>query len=423
MYGITIIDREILKDKLNNQKNYLDNNFLNVGGSSLPYSAFYFSSWHNPARYISELNNRVFSMSKYAKENDLKPIFAVFTLPSEYHRKKTITIKGVKKLVRNDKFIDDENHSVKAGSDKLQSVVRSIMNSTVFREIPKDKRCYITTKEPHKDGTCHLNFLCFVPKEYVERCVTAIKYRFLDNHSRVEININNATAYIMKYIFKTLDDLRDNPSLENLTDITYWYLKHKIRRVTMSKTFISLEIYRKLNGRIDLITLTKNYNKGLVTVLIDENNKPVKIFDEFGDLWNKTRFNVVINSSQNRYSRELYKQAFKQASKDGKFLSKQEKRFKYISENLEKENYIKHLSYSKRSIPSLTDYELLQYYQDFKKCYIMIEENPQRFSYLENELNKRGFGGLTTNKEIIKIDSIDSLLNDYSNAELLPLRF
>lgn len=212
MYGITKQDRRFLKIKLKFQRDYLDNNYLSIDNVSLPYSTFYFSSWHNPARYIAELNNRVTSLNKYANNRGLKCIFAVLTLPSEYHRKKSIKTDSGIKLVKNNNFIDDENHTIKAGSDKLQGVVRSILNSTVFREIPKNDRCYITTKEPHKDGTCHLNFICFVPEVFINRCVKSIKRRFLDSHSSIYTNIQSPTAYIMKYIFKTLDDLRGNPS-------------------------------------------------------------------------------------------------------------------------------------------------------------------------------------------------------------------
>ena len=274
MYGISETDKIFLKTKLENQKKFLDSNFFMINGEYVPYSNFYFSSWHNSNRYIAELNNRVASLNDYALSQGLCPIFAVFTLPSEYHRQKLITLKsGKKKLVYNKKFIDDEDHSVSAGASKLQALVRSIMNSLHFRSLSKNQRCFITTKEPHLDGTCHLNLLVFVPKENLDKCVSAIKSRFLDTHSRVETDIKNATSYVMKYIFKTLDDLRQNPDLDNLTDISYWYLKHKIRRFTMSRTFVSLEIYRKLNGSIDLISLTKNYNKGLVTVVVDPDTR------------------------------------------------------------------------------------------------------------------------------------------------------
>lgn len=189
MYGISKFDREFLKLKLKNQRNFLENNCINLGTESLPYSKFYFSSWHNPQRYIAELNNRVSSLNEYAVKNNLKPIFAVFTLPSSYHRRRFINRKNGKfKSVRNDKFIDDELHSVKSGSEILQKIVRSVLNSNTFRQIPKEKRCYITTKEPHIDGTPHLNFLCFVPAEFLDRCVKVIKRRFISEQNSIQID-------------------------------------------------------------------------------------------------------------------------------------------------------------------------------------------------------------------------------------------
>lgn len=278
MYGITKQDRIYLSDRLKGQKKYLDEHFIGFDdGASVPLSSFYFSSWHNPARYIAELNNRVSSLEMYAKERRLESIFCVFTLPSLYHRKRVINLKnGGFRLVRNDNFVDDDAHSVSAGADKLQKIIRGLMNSVVMREISSEDRCYITTKEPHKDGTCHLNLLLFVPGSFKERVINSIKRRFISDENRIETDIRNATGYIMKYIFKTLDDLRDNPSIENLSDISFWYLKHRIRRVTMSKTFISLEIYRKVGGKFSLIELTKNYSLGLLTVLCDtDSKKPV----------------------------------------------------------------------------------------------------------------------------------------------------
>ena len=378
MYGITETDKIFLKTKLENQKKFLDSNFFMINGEYVPYSNFYFSSWHNSNRYIAELNNRVASLNDYALSQGLCPIFAVFTLPSEYHRQKLITLKsGKKKLVYNKKFIDDEDHSVSAGASKLQALVRSIMNSLHFRSLSQNQRCYITTKEPHLDGTCHLNFLVFVPKENLDNCVSAIKDRFLDAHSRVETDIKNATSYVMKYIFKTLDDLRQNPELDNLTDISYWYLKHKIRRFTMSQTFVSLEIYRKLNGSIDLISLTKNYNKGLVTVVVDpDTRKPLKIFDEFGDLWQKTR---IIKDSN---TIKRYEDASDEIKSFGNSL-KQRQILKLCDEFFK--------SYDKpKPVSRMKDYELVNYYQSLGG-----DVNVQHLAFVENLMLDRNLDNFT----------------------------
>ena len=395
MYGISETDKIFLKTKLENQKKFLDSNFFMINGEYVPYSNFYFSSWHNSNRYIAELNNRVASLNDYALSQGLCPIFAVFTLPSEYHKQKLITLKsGKKKLVYNKKYIDDEDHSVSAGASKLQSLVRSIMNSLHFRSLSQNQRCYITTKEPHLDGTCHLNLLVFVPKENLDKCVSAIKDRFLDTHSRVETDIKNATSYIMKYIFKTLDDLRQNPDLDNLTDISYWYLKHKIRRFTMSQTFISLEIYRKLNGRVDLISLTKNYNKGLVTVLLDpETKKPLQIFDEFGDLWHKIK--VSKDDTTTRHEN---------ASSDIKSFGtnlKQRQILKLCDELFKSDEKPKPVSRMK-------DYELVNYYQSLGG-----DVNAQHLAYVENLMLDRELDNFTHyhKKHDLNAPDIDSFVD------------
>jgi bacteriophage replication A protein len=398
MYGITETDKIFLKTKLENQKKFLDSNFFMINGEYVPYSNFYFSSWHNSNRYIAELNNRVASLNDYALSQGLCPIFAVFTLPSEYHRQKLITLKsGKKKLVYNKKFIDDENHSVSAGASKLQALVRSIMNSLHFRSLSQNQRCYITTKEPHLDGTCHLNLLVFVPKENLDKCVSAIKDRFLDTHSRVETDIKNATSYVMKYIFKTLDDLRQNPDLDNLTDISYWYLKHKIRRFTMSQTFVSLEIYRKLNGSIDLISLTKNYNKGLVTVVVDpDTRKPLKIFDEFGELWQKTR---IIKDSN---TIKRYEDASDEIKSFGNTL-KQKQVLKICDELFKIEKRVKPVS-------KMRDYELVNYYQSLGG-----DVNVQHLAYVENLMLDRNLDNFTHYHERHNLNApdIDSFVDRF----------
>lgn len=396
MYGISETDKIFLKTKLENQKKFLDSNFFMINGEYVPYSNFYFSSWHNSNRYIAELNNRVASLNDYAQSQGLRPIFAVFTLPSEYHKQKLITLKsGRKKLVYNKKYIDDDKHSVSAGASMLQALVRKIIGSRCFRGIASDKRCYITTKEPHLDGTCHLNFLVFVPKEKFNDCVRVIKDNFLDTHSRVETDIKNATSYVMKYIFKTLDDLRQNPDLDNLTDISYWYLKHKIRRFTMSQTFISLEIYRKLNGSIDLISLTKNYNKGLVTVVVDpDTRKPLKIFDEFGDLWQKTR---IIKDSN---TIKRYEDASDDIKSFGNIL-KQKQVFKICDELFK--------SYEKpKPVSRMKDYELVNYYKNLGG-----DVNVQHLAYVENLMLYRNLDNFTHyhEKHDLNAPDIDSFVD------------
>ena len=412
MYGITKQDRIYLSDRLKGQKKYLDEHFIGFDdGASVPLSSFYFSSWHNPARYIAELNNRVSSLEMYAKERGLEPIFCVFTLPSSYHRKRVINLKnGGFRLVRNDNFVDDDAHSVSFGADKLQKIIRGLMNSVVMREISAEDRCYITTKEPHKDGTCHINLLLFVPKDFKDRVIAAIQRRFISDENRIETEINNATGYIMKYIFKTLDDLRDNPSIDGLSDISFWYLKHKIRRVTMSKTFISLEIYRKLNGRIGLIELTKNYNSGLISVLCDiQSKKPILICDnELGDLWVK-QSKIKINPC-------------------GKIQSHELKSIQSFYNSGIKPVYYDPYKIFRTAWKDMSDERLKLYWRDNYNQMLQSDINGiVDYALLENEMIERGF--LQRLKNHIRpfsehaYEDMDNLIFKYSNQGLIPYPF
>ena len=410
MYGITKQDKIFLSERLKLQQKFLDENFVSFDDVALPLSSFYFSSWHSPARYIAELNTRVSSMERYASDRNLEPIFCVFTLPSAYHCKRSIKLKnGGYRLVRNENFIDDEEHSVYAGAHRLQMLIRSIMNSVVVREIPAEDRCYITTKEPHKDGTCHLNLLFFVPVEFKERVIHIIKKRFISDENRIETNIRNVTGYIMKYIFKTLDDLRDNPSIENLSDISFWYLKHRIRRVTMSKTFISLEIYRKVGGKFSLIELTKNYSLGLLTVLCDtDSKKPVLIYDnDFGDLWVKKKTQVF--------------------NPCGKIQSHEFKSIQKVYNSGEKPIIYKPSKIFRTAWKDMSDERLKLYWRNNQNEMTDDILSVQDYAMLENEMIERGF--LQRYKNHIRyftehaLEDIRELEFKYSNNGVMPYPF
>ena len=122
MYGITKEDKIFLSERLKLQQKFLDENFVSFDDVALPLSSFYFSSWHNPARYIAELNTRVSSMEQYASDRNLEPIFCVFTLPSAYHYKRSIKFKnGGYRLVRNENFVDDEEHKCLCGGSSASN--------------------------------------------------------------------------------------------------------------------------------------------------------------------------------------------------------------------------------------------------------------------------------------------------------------
>lgn len=401
-YGITSYQREFTINKLKYQQKYLYENCIDLGSVQIPYANFFKNAWHNSNRYIAELNHRVYSLNEYAKEKDLTPIFAVITLPSEYHRYKQVKIKGKTRFVKNRKFIDDENHSVKSGNKKLQEIVRNIFFKRAFRNIPKDMKCYITTREPHRDGTPHLNLLVFVPKDKINSCIEAIKECLISEQNEVQTSINNPTAYIMKYIFKTLDDLRGNSdNLDKLSNLTLWYIHHKIPRVTMSRTFISLDIYRALGGRYDIKTLTYMYKNKMLQVFVDNKNKVVEIFDDVGQIYNRKRYFKLTSylhkqkPSLKKYNNPNYIEI---EDKDGNII-----------------DYIHHSNIvnPRRFVNQMRDLELYDYFKNLD----IDTVNLHHYAYTNNELAKRDFLGFEKvslnhfNTEFDVEDYEDELIN------------
>ena len=88
----------------------------------------------------------------------------------------------------------------------------------------------------------------------------------------------------MKYILKTLDDLRDDN--DKLTALTLWYVYHGISRFYTSRTFLSLEIYRKLKGMYSLNELKESYDNEEISIYFNtQTNKIAKIENEYGIIY------------------------------------------------------------------------------------------------------------------------------------------
>jgi len=284
LYGLTNDMREFALDKIKRQKKYLSENGVEILGQSFRLIDFFKNSFINPDRYIAEVNNRVSSLYRYAKERKLKNVFLTITLPTEYHQKKGIYHPKTGKLIKvvnNPKFIDDEEHSPRAGSRVLSKIFNRIQQLRAYRNIPKENKVYFRVYEPHKDGTPHLHASIFIPEENVEDFVRSVqRWAFNNGFSKhqikIETDIKNPVAYLMKYILKTFDDLRKDK--DDITDLTLWYIVHGICRFYTSRTLISLEIYKKFRGAFDLLEVTKMYRNQEVSVYIDTHTKkPVMI--------------------------------------------------------------------------------------------------------------------------------------------------
>jgi hypothetical protein len=162
-------------------------------------------------------------------------------------------------------------------------MLKRFFDDRAYKSIDKDLRCYFRVTEPHKDGTPHIHMSLFIPEDKKERIVKALKRLYPAPLGKVETNIRKPVHYLMKYVLKTFDDLRDD---KNISNLTLWYLYHGISRFYTSRTFINLEIYRKLNGLYELKELSEKYRREEIQVYFyKDTDKLCLIENEFGTLY------------------------------------------------------------------------------------------------------------------------------------------
>jgi hypothetical protein len=289
-------------------------------------------------------NGKVVKNPKFAHHDVI--IFDIYTKkrPTSYDKIIFKYYKTLKRTVATGKIetisLLEEDYSPSKGSKLLTEMFAKIRKDRSFQDLTKDERVYFRVTEPHKDGTPHLHISLWLPKQNVSRFVQAVHrfypapladiastyiptdyklhknvYRKWDKHtnrfkwfdgykineddkSYIKLQIEDSVAYLMKYIYKTLDDLRDD---KGITEITMWYIMHGICRFYTSRTLISLNVYRPLGGKLSLLELTQHYQDDTVTVYLDPETKQPKIiqYDDF-ILWNKKEFELKQYDKDNK---------------------------------------------------------------------------------------------------------------------------
>lgn len=319
-YGLSSYQINKAKDKLQFNKEFMSTNGIQIDDKIVPFSDFVSNSYMNSDRYIAELQHRAWSVYDYSKDKNLSNIFITLTLPSHWHKTKQIS-KHNKTRVFNKKFGGRKHIQVKTKQNKIYKFInahatykiplldvnldftntidkytprnaskeltrmfKKIFDDRAYKSIKKEYRCYFRVTEPHKSGTPHVHMSLFVPADKVESIVKSINRLFPAPLSKVETEVNSPVSYLMKYVLKTLDDLRDDN--EKISNLTLWYLYHGISRFYTSRTFVSLDVYRKLNGMYTLIDLTKEYLHNDINVYLDTTTKKVVLIEnEFGTIY------------------------------------------------------------------------------------------------------------------------------------------
>ncbi len=318
MYGMTDTKINKAKYKIKCNKAFMKSHGIVIDDNIIPFSDFVSNSYINSDRYIAELQHRAHSINDYAKTRELSNIFLTLTLPSVWHPMKQKS-KFDKTMIFNKKFggrkyITKITHPTtgevlkllntkemikkyqpRGASKELSAMLRKLHNEPSYRKIAKDDRCYFRVTEPHKDGTPHLHISLFMPEEYVSGFVNSINRIYPAPASKIVLDVRSPVHYLMKYILKTLDDLRrDN---DKLTSLSLWYVYHGISRFYTSRTFVSLDIYRNLKGLYTLEELTQSYNSNEISVYLDvKTSKVVRIDNAYSTIYQQKVIKETFNN-------------------------------------------------------------------------------------------------------------------------------
>ncbi|ULO01289.1 putative phage replication initiation protein [Campylobacter sp. RM5004] len=273
-YGISSNDLYKCQQSFEKTLNYLKfhkvRNGLNKSKSLLEitFSSNFCQNYHN------ELLNRIEVLNAFNIEKHYTSIFITATLDSQYRDFLFADYSNLKAsdLVSIPKHIKEKiNQKLALTIVDLKDILNQklkIFNNFYNRKYKAYKIKYCKVFEPHKKlGVPHLHMILFIPNnaEIIEDFKNAYMRLFpapqnlrtdkltLKQKQNGELNgfqtsINNSIAYIMKYLQKTFLNLKHN-DINNIKidKLTAWYIKHKIRRFTMSRFLVPLWLYRKLN--------------------------------------------------------------------------------------------------------------------------------------------------------------------------------
>ena len=428
-YGLTDYQIESAKDKLQFNKDYMRMNGIQLDNKFVPYADFVANSYVNSNRYVAELQHRAWSIFEYAEERILKNIFFTLTLPSKWHPKKTFkgklinnpnfggrkyicTINKIKfvnaHVVQRVPFIEPEldfsqtvdKYTPRNASKELSKMLLKILKDRSYTSIDKQDRCYFRVTEPHKDGTPHLHISLFVPEDKSERIVKSLNRLYPAPMGEVETNVKSPVKYLMKYVLKTLDDLRDEDS--SITNLTLWYLYHGISRFYTSRTFISLEIYRKLNGMYTLPELTASYNNEVISVQIDPVTKDIMhIEDENG---------IIYVAKPVNWFEKIFQADYDDSDLNTFEPLPEPKEPKPIDIIIDGEQFVYfkgNVSKYKKKPYQMTDFELYNYFQSID----IDTVDDKHYIYTKNLLIKRGY----LEGELLRLDAIENMQNEFQS--------
>ncbi len=185
-----------------------------------------------------------YMQNKAIKQNK-KAVFVTLTLPSEFHKFKTLK-NGCH--VRNKKFT-----FLSDGYKKLNESFRHLYHNFII-DRKKVKTTYLRVIEPHKDFTPHLHGIIFLSEDEIpafkNHLQNTIKTFSLGVQYDFEVldSVQASVSYIMKYVKKSM--FSENELSVRIID--GWKKENKIRMFTHSQISVKRYFFSLISKHIDL---------------------------------------------------------------------------------------------------------------------------------------------------------------------------
>jgi len=265
-YGLNEHDLINVREKVKNQRDYLMNNeIVTSNGQFKKLIDLSFSANHS-YRYYAQLANKINTMEGLAINKGLVPLFITMTLDGfyrdihkgNYTRFDSFSIEKQNRILKSvpndetrgfirDKMLNREPLSVKELYNVLNHQMRTFRASYAFKSLKSAKKeyMYIKTVEPHKDGVPHFHMMLFIPHSFIETFRASFIRSFpapRNSHpDSFQVEINSASAYIMKYITKSFMDVKNQKEPDYLSA---WFIKNRIMRCVTSRTLLPQWVYK-----------------------------------------------------------------------------------------------------------------------------------------------------------------------------------
>lgn len=266
-YGLSLLDLQVVKDKLQKQRAYLENEtFMTTTGQIKSLLDVSYSANHSE-RYFARVLNKVSTFVSYNIDKGNEPIFLTMTLDGYFRD----FLKGDFSRFKEDDIMSIPNNN-RFGylRDKIASKIAwdfkdcyQTINYQYFRFLRSYtlqnlkklglEYSYIRVAEPHKDGVPHFHVLFYCPPAYIQDLKKEFEKFFPapQNHKKINLNetkgfqtsIRSASAYVLKYILKTFRNVIEDKEPDYLDA---WYTHNRVPRMITSHTLTSQDIYHRV---------------------------------------------------------------------------------------------------------------------------------------------------------------------------------